>query len=135
MMKSMILAASFAAFAGAVQAQTWTTVMSEGGQSLAYDAASVQRSGSTVTFTARMTNSPPQNFTLGTGQILTAVATATEMYSVNCEARTYVDLGTSYANAAGEVLHSSSTPDGPSKPIGSVDQSLVGGLVTTVCPN
>lgn len=135
MMKMTILAAALAAAASGATAQTWTTVMSEGGQSLSYDPASVHRQGSTVTFTARMTNSPPQDFTLGTGQTLTAVATATEMYSVDCDARTYVDLGTSYANAAGEVLHSSSTPDGPSKPIGSVDQSLVGGLVTTVCPN
>lgn len=134
MLKSMILAAGLAAIAGAAGAQAWTTVMSEGGQSLSYDPASVQRSGSMVSFTARMTQTPPQNFTLGTGQVLPNVAWVTEMYTVDCAARTYVDRGVSYHDAAGAVLFSESTP-GPSKPIGSVDQSLVGGLVSTVCPS
>lgn len=133
MMKSMILAAAFAAFAGAANAQSWTTVLSEDGQALSYDPASVQRNGSVVSFTARMTLTPPQDYTLGTGQVLPNVAWVTEMYTVDCTARTYVDRGVSYHSASGAVLFSSDAP-GPSKPIGSVEQSLVGGLVTTVCP-
>ncbi len=121
-------------FTSPSHAQAWNTVISQNGQTLDFDAASVEEADGVVTFTARTTFSQPSAYTASDGQPLEDVSVAIESYAVDCSAHTYTDRGVRYSNAAGELIagnRSSST----AKPLGSVTQSLVGGLLPTLCPS
>lgn len=120
--------------AGQANAQVWTTVASQNGQTLAFDAASVTDDGQTISFTTRVTFSPPNAYALDSGQALEGVAEAVEVYAVDCRAHTFAGQSGRYTDAQGRVLANNRTPGAP-KPIGTVTQSLVGGLVSSLCPS
>lgn len=105
-----IICASLLGAAGLAHAQSWTEVTTSGTQTYSYDAASVQRSGSSVSFTGRLTMNPPQAMNDNSGRPIGEVATAIEQLTIDCAARTYVNRGSIGYSASGAVLTEGSTP-------------------------
>lgn len=132
-MKTVLLAAALVLAAGSAHAQAWNVVSSQNGQTLEFDAASVQQEGAMITFTARTTFSQATTYTASDGEPLDGIVTAEESYSVDCANRTYTDRGLRYADASGQVI-ARNRGVSAALPIGSQTESLVGGLIGTLCP-
>ena len=113
------------ALAGSALAQVaWTPLFDGSGEDWSYDPASVQRAGAVTTVTLRVQFSTPQ--TIGGN----SVQWGTERVALNCQAKTYVDVGLMQYNAAGTLVYQSTTP-GQSQPF---TAGSPGGLVAAkVC--